>query len=83
MPTPTQSVQPEEAATQPPKFFPVYRQDFETAIKEIKANKGTVQRISGREIFYTDGFGDKCVYTPELCKDSSGCSIFWHKSKLK
>lgn len=81
MPIPPSS--PPEEATQQPKFFPVYRQDFETAIKEIKANKGVVHHISGREIFYTDGSGEKCVYSPEFYRNTEGCGIFWHKKKFQ
>jgi hypothetical protein len=46
--------------------IPVYREEFQTIIKEITANKGKVLRIVGNIVYFTDKEGNDCMFVPEL-----------------
>lgn len=45
-------------------MIPMYRQQFQSAIQEITARKGKIQKIFGNTIYFTDSAGEATVFTP-------------------
>lgn len=62
--------------------FPIFADEYQAAVKEIKANKGKVLKIAGRDIYYKDASGNMCMFMPEYLRNQSGTGIFWHKKEV-
>lgn len=60
-------------------IVPVYREQFDAALKEIRANKGKVHKIVGNVIYYVDGTGEPALFTPEMSEHG----LMFHKSYIK
>lgn len=59
--------------------IPVYREQFQEAVREIRANKGEVRKIVGNVIHYVDGSGEESVFVPE--QTDGGPMFFKHSAK--
>ena len=57
--------------------IPVYREQFQEALKEITRNGGKIHKIYNNLIYFYDGTAD-CVFVPEM---TAGGPMFFKKNE--